>query len=587
MHRFLFCRFKDLGMTLAVGVLLFSVAAMGQRPAVAPSKGNPSPATRSATTRQTAAQPNADGDDDVRQIEIIKADALEGFRLGNEQVRLLIGGVVLRQDAVTLTCDSALFYPDRNDVRAYGRVRINQADTIRADSDSLYFDGDAQLLRLMGSVRLSDRSAVLTTNDLDYNLGTRIGRYRNGGKLNNQGSVLTSQFGTYLSREQTAFFQDSVVLVHPNYSLFADTLEYRTDKDLAVFHGPTRILHENNTVYCEGGSYDGQQEVGIFTRNAVLDGPPQRISGDSIVYNSETGIGKAWGNVLFTDSEKNLVQRSQYSEYDETSRTMYSTGRSLLSYVLSGDSLHLSADHVRSKTDSLDRRELFAYGDVRLFKSDLQAVCDSMIWRDADSTISLFQDPVLWSDVSQFTADTILILIRGEEVHRVNLLQQAFIVNEPDSLLYNQIRGRLVTGYFKESELVRMDVRGNGESIYFADEEGKGYLGANKALCSNMVIRLVDQQVNRISFLEKTDAIFHDLKETDFRSLRLDGFSWRLRERPKSRLDLMTVRAAPEPEEETGQALEKSPGTEQQPAPAPAPGPEQQPAPSPAPPDAP
>jgi len=582
-----------LGITLTVGLFLLALTAMSQRPAAAPGKTSPSPvnaspANRSANNR-AATQPSSPatgGDQEVRQIEIIKADALEGFRLGNEQVRLLIGGVVLRQDAVTLTCDSALFYPDRNDVRAYGRVRINQADTIQANSDSLYFDGDAQLLRLMGNVRLSDRNAVLTTEDLDYNLGTRIGRYRNGGKLDNLGSVLTSQFGTYLSRDQTAFFQDSVVLVHPSYSLFADTLEYRTDTDLAVFHGPTRILHESNTVYCEGGSYDGQQEIGTFTGNAVLDGPPQRISGDSIVYNSETGIGKAWGDVLFTDSEKNLVQRSQYGEYDETSRTMYSTGRSLLSYVLSGDSLHLSADHVRSKTDSLDRRELFAYGDVRLFKSDLQAVCDSMIWRDADSTISLFQDPVLWSDVSQFTADTILILIRGEEVNRVNLLQQAFIVNEPDSLLYNQIRGRLVTGYFKESELVRMDVRGNGESIYFADEEGKGYLGANKALCSNMVIRLVDQQVNRISFLEKTDAIFHDLKLTDFRSMRLEGFSWRLSERPLSRLDLMTVRAEPpafEPADGTPtKGLETSPTPILQDALTPAP----QDAPTPAPQDA-
>jgi len=506
------------------------------------------PATAQITTAKTTTSKTTTaqaGEDEVRQIEIVKADALEGFRLGNEQVRLLIGGVILRQEAVTLTCDSALFFPDRNDVRAYGRVRINQADTIQAASDSLYFDGDAQLLHLMGSVRLSDRSAVLTTEDLDYNLGTRIGRYRNGGKLDNQGSVLTSQYGTYYSRRQTAFFQDSVVLQHPNYSLYADTLEYRTDSDLAIFHGPTRIFHENNKVYCEGGSYDGQAEIGTFTGKAVLDGPPQRISGDSIVYNSQTGIGRAWGHVLFTDSEKNLVQRSQYGEYDETSRTMFSTGRSLLSYVLSGDSLHLSADYVRSKSDSLDRRELFAYGDVRLFKSDLQAICDSMTWHDADSTISLYRDPVLWSDVSQFTADTIHILIKGETVHRVHLRQRAFIASEPDSLLYNQIRGRLVTGYFQDSELVRMDVRGNGESIYFAEEEGKGYLGANKALCSNMVIRLLDKAVTRISFLEKTDAVFHDLKQTDFRSLRLEGFAWRLDERPRSRLDLLTIREKP------------------------------------------
>ena len=499
------------------------------------SKTNPVPTSKVPSATQTPAA--QDEPAQVRQIEIVQADALEGFRIGSENVRLLIGRVVLKQEGVTLACDSAIFFPDRNDVRAYGNVRINQADTIQAQSDSLYFDGDLRILRLMSSVSLRDRSMDLQTEDMDYNLKTRVGRYRQGGRLNNKGSILTSRNGYYYSYSQTAFFQDSVVLEHPNYSLYADTLEYRTEPDLAIFHGPTRILHDQNTVYCESGSYDGQQEIGIFTRNAVLIGPPQTIRGDSIVYEQKTGLGRAWGNVLFTDSEQHIDQRSEYGEYDEQERTMYSTGRSYLAYILAGDSIFVSGDYVRSRTDSLSRRELFAYGAVRIFKSDLQAICDSMIWLDADSTITLYKDPVLWSDLNQFTGDTIVILIKNEAVHQVLLRQNAFIINQPDTLLFNQIKGRLVTGQFKDSELVKLIVNGNGQSIYYAEEEPKGYLGANKAECSNMVIRLVDQMVDRISFLEKTDAIFHDMK-VDYRNLKLDGFSWRIADRPKSPRDL-------------------------------------------------
>ncbi len=503
-----------------------------------PKSGQPRGGKQPISGPSPQAGSTSTGEETERQIEIVKADALEGFRDQGEQVRLLIGGVILRQEGVTLSCDSALFYPDRNDVKAYGHVRINQADTVQAKSDSLYFDGDLQLVRLMSGVRLSDRSMVLITEDLDYNLRTRIGRYRQGGQLDNKGSMLTSRTGYYYSFSQTAFFQDSVVLIHPKYSLYADTLEYRAEPDLAVFHGPTRILHENNTVFCKSGSYDGQKEIGVFTGNPVLDGPPQRISGDSIIYDSQTGLGRAWGNVLFTDTAENIVQRSQYGEYDEKAKAMYSTGRTLLSYLLSGDSIHVSGDHVRSRTDSLERRELFAYGDVRIFKSDLQAICDSMTWKDIDSTITLFHDPILWSDQTQFAGDTIIILVQHEEIRLVNLLQNAFIANQPDTLLFNQIKGRLVTGYFRESELVRLNVNGNGQSIYYAEDENKGYLGANKALCTNMVIRLNDQKVDRISFLDKTDAIFHDINKVDYRNLKLEGFSWREPERPKSRLDL-------------------------------------------------
>ncbi len=510
-----------------------------------------------------------------RQIEIVQADALEGFRVGTEPARLLTGQVVLRQESMTLHCDSALFFPQRNDVRAYGNVYINQADTVEVWSDSLYFNGDSRLLRLMGNVFLKDRSMLLSTPELNYNLRSRIGQYSQGGRLDNQGSVLTSTFGYYYSYSQTAYFRDSVELHHPEYSLYADTLEYRTDSDLAVFHGPTRIIHDNNTIFCRSGQYDGVEELGIFTGRAVLDGPPQRIEADSIVYQRPIGFGRAWGDVWFTDTEQDLIQFSQYGEYDENLGSMLATGRSKLSYLMSGDSIHIGADIIRSLSDSLNRREIFAFGAVRIYKSDMQAICDSMTWKDADSTISLYRDPVMWSDQTQFSADTILILIQEELIHQVRLMRSAFISSQPDTLIYNQIKGRLITGHFMASELVRLDVQGNGESIYYAEDEQKGYLGVNKALCSNMVIRLTERQPSRITFLEKTDAQFMDLNTTNYAALKLEGFSWRKAERPSSSRDLERLPevlvAAEEGEEGLEPGLEQEPAPELEPKPAPQP----------------
>ncbi len=485
-----------------------------------------------------------------QRIDVVQADFLEGYRSAEGAVRRLIGQVVLRQENTTLSCDSALYFAESNLARTYGNVRIVQADTIQARCDSLYFLGDERKVLLMSNVVLSDRSAVLRTSELDYNLDTRIGRYRSGGQLDNQGSVLSSTNGWYSSRAETSFFRDSVVLVHPQYTLYADTLEYRVDIDLALFHGSTTIVHEQNTIYCEGGSYDGQRELGIFTRNTRLDSPPRRILADSLVYERRIGLGRAWGNVLFTDSVKQLSQRSPYGEYDEPSGVMNSSGgRTLLSHVLQGDTLYIGADFVRSRSDSLERREFDAFGRVRLFKSDLQGICDSMTWRDADSTITLFTDPVLWSASNQFSADTIALLFSSGEMRKIFLRQRAFIASEPDSLVYNQIKGRLVEGFFSEGELVRLDVIGNGQSIYYAEDAVTGYLGANQAACSHMVIRLLDEQVDRIAFLEKTDATFRDLKLSDFRSLKLEGFAWRNSERPASAYDLMLPPPEPIPQD--------------------------------------
>ncbi len=487
-------------------------------------------------------RPSAEGQDDDgakgQRIEIVDADVLEGFREGGTEIRRLVGGVVLRQENSTLRCDSAIFYPRQNRVRAYGHVVIVQADTLTARGDSLRYDGNARLARLMGSVTLRDPSMTLSTEDLAYDLGNRVGRYRGGGRLRTGSTLLTSTYGTYYATSQRAYFRDSVRLTDPEYRLDADTLEYRVPTETAVFHGPTVIRHDRNTIYCTGGYYRGPDGFAVFTGRPTLDGPPQRVTADSIVYRREEGLGRAWGDVLFEDSEQDIRQRSEYGEYDENPGTMLSTDRSLLAFLLDGDSIFVAGDTVRSLSDSLDGRTLLAFGRVLVFKTDLQARCDSMAWRDADSTIALHGDPVLWSDESQFTADTVSILLFNRQIRRVELRRGAFIANRPDTLIYNQIKGRNGTGYFRDNALVRVDVRGNGQSIYYAEDENTGYLGANEALCSAMRIHLVDRDVDRIAFLDRTDATFRAITGLDYRQLKLEGFRWRAAERPRSVADL-------------------------------------------------
>lgn len=485
-----------------------------------------------------AAQDTLDQSLSGTRIEIIDADVLEGMRVNGQDLRRLVGGVVLKQENSTLRCDSATFYPADNRVLAYGNVYINQADSIRAYGDSLRYEGTQRLAYLKGRVRLTDPSMAIEAPAMVYNLGTRVGRYTGGGKLRTGSTVLTSTYGTYYATSQRAYFRDSVRLNDPEYRLEADTLEYRVPTEVAVFHGPTTIRHQSNTIFCRSGYYDGPNQFAVFTGRTTLDGPPRRVTGDSIVYQQDLGLGRAWGDVVFEDFEADIVQRSPYGEYDENTGAMRSTDRSLMAFVLDGDSIFVAGDTVRSLSDSLRRRTLLAFGRVLVYKSDMQARCDSMSWKDIDSTINLFGDPVLWSDQSQFTADTVIITLKNKQIRRVDLRKDAFITNQPDTLIYNQIKGRNGLGYFLNNELVRVDVRGNGQSIYYAEDDNTGYLGANEALCSSLRIHLAEREVQRIAFLDKTDAKFRAIVGLDYRNLKLDGFAWRANERPMGVADL-------------------------------------------------
>ena len=58
----------------------------------------------------------------------------------------------------------------------------------------------------------------------------------------------------------------------------------------------------------------------------------------------------------------------------------------------------------------------------------------------------------------------------------------AFIVSWVADSAFNQIKGRSLVGFFNNNQLVRIDIDGNGQAIYYPKEEDDNKLiGVNKA----------------------------------------------------------------------------------------------------------
>lgn len=472
------------------------------------------------------------------ELEIVRAERLTFTERNGQKTYLLTGSVVLKQGNTQLFCDSAYLYNARNTAMAYGHVHINQADTVHVYSDSATYDGNIKIARLYENVRLTDRSMVLTTNFLTYDMNTRTGIYTNGGELRNQGAVLTSDAGYYYSGIQTAHFKGNVRLKHPDYQLEADTLQYNTGTEVAWFQGPTTIYNENSTVYCEDGYYETVSGIAVFNENVQLNNPPQELSADSIYYNRETGKGNAFGNIFFRDTSQSIIQYSDRADYDELSSNITSTSGSVAGYVLDDDTLFIAADTIHVREDSLQKKTMTAYPYVRLFKTDFQGVCDSLHYSDADSLIRMFGTPVLWSDSTQFSGDSIVMLLRNKDLEEMYFKGDAFIINEDDSLIYNQIKGRLITGYFNDGSIYKITVKGNGESIYYGKDENDRYLGVNKAVCSDIDILINNKKFSRINFKTMPEASFYPMQQINPANFFLDGFKWEVERRPMNRASL-------------------------------------------------
>jgi hypothetical protein len=124
------------------------------------------------------------------------------------------------------------------------------------------------------------------------------------------------------------------------------------------------------------------------------------------------------------------------------------------------------------------------------------------------------------------------MVLRNNTLDVMYFLSNGFIINEDDSLIYNQIKGRKITGYFREGEIYKVAVKGNGESIYFGKDERNRYLGVNKALCSDIDIRIKDKKFNRISFKSNPESSFYPMQQINPGDFLLEGFKWEESRRP-------------------------------------------------------
>lgn len=150
------------------------------------------------------------------------------------------------------------------------------------------------------------------------------------------------------------------------------------------------------------------------------------------------------------------------------------------------------------------------------------------------------EDPVLWSDDNQLTSDSIKIFITDQALDSMVLFNNAFINSqEKDTTKFNQIKGRHVIGYFKQNELVKIAVNGNSETIYYVrDEETGGLIGINKALSSNMIIKLKNRKMQSITYYESPKMTLYKESLLTGEDRKLDGFRWLKSRRPLNKDDI-------------------------------------------------
>jgi lipopolysaccharide export system protein LptA len=471
------------------------------------------------------------------QVELLHADVIY-YNKNLVDAQRLIGNVHFVRDGIHLYCDSAYWFAQK-DFTAYGEIKIEKQGGFTLTGDQMYYRNEENKAYVNGNVILYDNDMVLTSPKLDYRLKDKTAHYSGGGKITSKSrkDVLTSQNGIYYSEKDLFHFEKNVRIVHEKYTLTTSKLDYLYTDEIATIIAPTTIQSKNEKVTCSKGFFDAKKETGLLYNRPTIVYEKTNLTGDTIFFDSKKGYGKALQNVVIKDTTKNEIIFGNFAEhFDETGINIVSK-KPRIAEVMDADTLWIQADTLWMLEDSVNGNIIKGYHHVVLYNKDFQGRCDSVFFDGKDSVMTLFDSPIFWMDERQITGDTIQLFLEKKSIHSFEAFPNAFVIgalNEGDSVYFDQVKGRKMTGHFTKNELTKLDVLGNGQLLYFPKEKESDTksIGMNKGECSEITLTIKNRKIKKINLKKKPDSYFIPMQQTADQKLKLDDFQWRIKERP-------------------------------------------------------
>ena len=526
--------------------------------------------------------------DTERVIQILRGNSQRELNVDSvTKLETISGNVILREGKTLFNADSVVLNTRLNTIEAFGNVHINDADTLNIYSQYLKYVGNDRIAFLKKNVRLTDRKGSLTTNEMEYDLRSGIGKYKNGGKVINGKTMLTSDEGTYFSDLKEVYFRHHVKVTGPK-NITADSLIYNTQTEKVNFTGPTYIKSKEINIYTTQGSYDLRSGNAFFVgRTTATDSTRRFYQADKIAM--ENNIIQLEGNAIVKDSANGIIVLGNQIFINKKDNSFQATRKPVLIIKQKKDSTYISADTLFSgfltkmktpplpktisadstidisdtsmRSNSLPSNKIYntpqrssssitktkpstlrffqAFHHVRIFNDSLQSVCDSLFYSDQDSIFRLFGEPVIWSGQSQVTGDTIYIFTGNNKPERLYAFNSGMIINKIKGNRYNQIAGKTINGFLKDGLINYVRVKGvPAESIYYVQDKDSAFVGMNRATGDVIDLYFLNEGLNKVKFVNDVKGKLIPIRLIPENQKYLRNFKWEQKRRPLNKLEL-------------------------------------------------
>lgn len=500
------------------------------------------PSPRQRTTIKKANRPKGG------EIVVRHADKITYDEMLMPGVQVFVGHVEFFHDGVVLKCDSANFFQESNSFAAFGNVDMWQGDTLSLRCDHIFYDGNSQVAQARKRVVLRHRHTVLHTDSLDYDRLYSMGYFFEGGKLEDDSTTLTSDWGQYDAKSRRAVFNYNVDLKSPRYEMRTDTLYYNTLTKEAQTRGKSNVYSGTSRIYTENGRFNTAYDKAVLLNRSVVEDQGRKMVADSIIYDKATRVAEGFGDFVYNDEPNHSILTGEYCYYNDSTGYCIAYDKALVKNFSEPDTLFLHADTLKIlsynlQTDSV-YRIVMGYKHARSYRTDVQSVADSLSFDSRSHILSLYGNPVVWNEKNQIVGEQIHTFFNDSTIDSIHVVNQALLCQQLDSVHYNQVASREMRMYFINGQIRESHAIQNVNVNYFQyDDNSKDsiLMAMNHTETSLLKLFLQDRKIKRI-WTAEAEGTFYPMPFVNNQNQYLENFAWFDYMRPRDKYDLFEWR---------------------------------------------
>lgn len=413
---------------------------------------------------------------------------------------------------------------------SYGqsRVAILQAET----AESGVFEGE-NVRKIIGNVVLQTEDMVMRTDSVFQFLNRNLLMAFNA-QIETETDILWADTLYYNSVQDFSRLRGRVVIQSAQNTVFSESMDVDHQRDVIIFNVPVRFEDESGTLIAQNGLYYQALDSAIFRGNVQLADSTQYLEADSLFMNRSEELYELFGRVYAEDFEDKVTFAGNYLYADPTGYRLLEGNAWLMEVSESeADTTHLLANRIEL-TELGELSFMDAYGIVRIWSSKFAAIADTVNYREDPDQFTLRSSPTLWQNKMQLTGPFIEAYLEEDDIRFLVSYPQPIIVME-DSITarLHQMTGDTLHAHFEGGILDRINVFDNTESIFHNLDENDEPDGLIEMISIGpLVMYFTDGEIDSLVALRNIDGSYLPESPQNI-GRQLDNFQWHPDRRPQ------------------------------------------------------